>query len=201
MTPGWYGKLPALGDFASRRLPPAFTHAWDHWLQEVVAGSKAILGDAWLNTYLTSDIWRFVITAGCLTPQAWAGVMLPSVDRVGRYYPLCIAAPLSTQTASPSWFAALDQCAHLALQARELEQFETALMNMAFPAAEEDSEQTRLLAPATTQETENSISIMLNNGLAGQSLWFVETASGPRHERLHTGMPDTVAYTHMLQGI
>ena len=30
---GWYGKLPGLGDFAMRRLPPEFVSHWDAWLQ------------------------------------------------------------------------------------------------------------------------------------------------------------------------
>ncbi|MGS0758915.1 type VI secretion system-associated protein TagF, partial [Roseateles sp. GG27B] len=30
--PGWYGKLPSLGDFASRRLNPDFIEDWDVWL-------------------------------------------------------------------------------------------------------------------------------------------------------------------------
>ena len=30
---GWYGKLPGLGDFAMRRLPPNFVERWDAWLQ------------------------------------------------------------------------------------------------------------------------------------------------------------------------
>ena len=30
-VPGWYGKLPALGDFASRRLEPGWIAGWDGW--------------------------------------------------------------------------------------------------------------------------------------------------------------------------
>src|SRR5262249_35940975 len=37
--PGWYGKLPSLGDFASRRLPVEFVKAWDSCLQEVIPAS------------------------------------------------------------------------------------------------------------------------------------------------------------------
>ena len=31
-APGWHGKLPTLGDFASRRLEAPFIEAWDGWL-------------------------------------------------------------------------------------------------------------------------------------------------------------------------
>ena len=34
MAPGWFGKLPGMGDFAHRRLPEPFRSAWDRWLQQ-----------------------------------------------------------------------------------------------------------------------------------------------------------------------
>ena len=33
---GWYGKLPASGDFATRRLPPSFIEPWDAWLNAML---------------------------------------------------------------------------------------------------------------------------------------------------------------------
>ena len=91
---GFYGKLPHLGDFVARRLPPDFVRPWDLWLQESLAASRAQLGDDWLGIYLTSPLWRFVLTAGIAGQTPWAGVLMPSVDRVGRYFPLTLACPL-----------------------------------------------------------------------------------------------------------
>ncbi len=102
---GWYGKLPILGDFTRRHLPPAFIDPWDDWLQAGIAGSRAALGGAWLDHYLTAHVWHFVLMPGVLGPPAWAGVCRPSVDRVGRYFPFTLAAPLapgSTPTARVS---------------------------------------------------------------------------------------------------
>ncbi len=97
-TPGWYGKLPTLGDFASRRLGADFIEPWDLWLGEGMAAHRETLGEAWLEAYLQSPTWRFVLTPGVvasLQPQRpLAGVLMPSVDRVGRYFPLTIAATL-----------------------------------------------------------------------------------------------------------
>lgn len=93
-TPGFYGKLPSLGDFVTRRLPRSFLDAWDQWLQASVATSKEQLGDQWLNTYLTSPLWRFVIAPGICGDRPCAGVLMPSVDRVGRYFPLAIVHAL-----------------------------------------------------------------------------------------------------------
>ena len=105
-VPGWYGKLPTLGDFASRRLGSDFIEPWDLWLGEGIAAQRAKLGEGWLDAYLQSPVWRFVLLPGALpslTPQRpVAGVLMPSVDRVGRYFPLTIVAGLPRVPSSAS---------------------------------------------------------------------------------------------------
>lgn len=91
---GFYGKLPSLGDFVGRRLPPQLIQPWDQWLRACLATSQAQLGEDWLNTYLTSPLWRFALTPGIAGQGGWVGVLMPSVDRVGRYFPLTLAAPV-----------------------------------------------------------------------------------------------------------
>jgi type VI secretion system protein ImpM len=93
--PGIYGKLPSNGDFVTRRLPAAFVDPWDQWLRESISDSRDRLGDRWLDVYLTSPVWRFALSAGAAGQEAWAGLLMPSVDRVGRYFPLTLACPLS----------------------------------------------------------------------------------------------------------
>ena len=39
-APGFYGKLPARGDFIGRRLGRPFIEAWDGWLQQAVLASR-----------------------------------------------------------------------------------------------------------------------------------------------------------------
>ena len=92
--PGFFGKLPARGDFVGRRLDDAFRHAFDTWLQRSIATSKRQLGHAWLPAYLNTPIWRFVLGPGLCGQAPSAGVMIPSVDRVGRYFPLILAVQL-----------------------------------------------------------------------------------------------------------
>ena len=92
---GFYGKLPMVGDFVSRRLPNDFISSWDSWLQSAIAASREELGDDWLKNYLTSPIWRFLLSPGLCGNQAVAGIMMPSVDRVGRYYPLTVAVQIN----------------------------------------------------------------------------------------------------------
>ena len=118
VIPGWYGKLPGVGDFARRRLPEDFVRAWDTWLQAVVATTRTRLGPSWLDRYLTMPIWRFALVSGLLGETGWAGVLMPSVDRVGRQFPLTIASPLPSDAAlvqavfeSADWYEDVEQAA------------------------------------------------------------------------------------------
>ena len=94
MEAGFYGKLPSHGDFVRRRVSDAFVDAWDDWLRECLAASRTALGDRWLDVYLTSPAWRFVCGPGACGPSAILGLMAPSVDRVGRYFPLTLVVQL-----------------------------------------------------------------------------------------------------------
>ncbi len=94
---GVYGKLPGHADFIFRNLEPGFINAWDQWLQLYVSSTREQLGENWLDLYLTSPIWRFVFSSGVLDENAWAGIFLPSVDRVGRYFPFSVLLRLQRQ--------------------------------------------------------------------------------------------------------
>lgn len=119
---GFYGKLPSHGDFLSRRLPRQFIEPWDHWLQDCVAASREQLGKRWLDTFLFSPIWQFGLPPGLCGEDAWAGVLMPSVDKVGRYFPLTLAAKVKTTELRPlfdpacGWFDALTQLALSSLE-------------------------------------------------------------------------------------
>lgn len=120
---GLYGKLPGHGDFIQRELPANFVQAWDEWLQRAVHGSRELLGEPWLDYYLTSPIWRFVLSPGALNDQAWAGILVPSVDSVGRYFPLTMAVPVAAasnpfalQVTAERWYQQISDLAIEALQ-------------------------------------------------------------------------------------
>jgi type VI secretion system protein ImpM len=120
---GFFGKIPGHGDFIDRGLAAGFKDKLDEWLQHGLASSRAVIGDDWLNVYLTSPVWRFTTCAGACGSQAWAGVLVPSVDRVGRYFPLVIAAeiapdvvPLQVVTAGADWFDGAEAIAFNALE-------------------------------------------------------------------------------------
>jgi type VI secretion system protein ImpM len=97
MQVGFYGKLPSHGDFLRRRVSDAFVDAWDAWLRECLAASRTALGPRWLDLYLTSPAWRFACAAGACGPAPVIGLLVPSVDQVGRYFPLTLVSELPAQ--------------------------------------------------------------------------------------------------------
>lgn len=122
-TSGCYGKIPVAGDFVARRIPGAFCDAWGAWLQGALQGARARLGSRWPEDFLSMTVWRFVVAGGVLAPNAWAGVMAPSVDSVGRYFPLTLASALpsdpldvvATLFAARRWFDDMEQIAFSAI--------------------------------------------------------------------------------------
>ena len=123
------------GDFASRRLPAEWVQACDVWLSACVSSSTRQLGSRWLDTYLSAPVWRFAWGPGVVDHQWWFGVLMPSCDNVGRYFPMVI---VQQRAVAPTDRIGLDHLdlwwAHLARSAlatlaegATLEAFETAL--------------------------------------------------------------------------
>ncbi|MEO8279240.1 MAG: type VI secretion system-associated protein TagF [Ideonella sp.] len=107
MAIGLFGKLPSQGDFVSRRLPWEFTSAWDDWLQAGISHARSLIGADWNETYLTAPLWRFQLQPGVIGASGWIGLWFPSVDRVGRQFPLALFEPLP-----PGWdgrYAVIEQ--------------------------------------------------------------------------------------------
>jgi type VI secretion system protein ImpM len=97
-APGFFGKVPARGDFLVRRTPAGFQAAWETWLSTLVVAARSGLGPAWPHAWLTAPLWHFTLGRDIVAPFGAAGVLLASVDRVGRFFPLSIiggAAPRS----------------------------------------------------------------------------------------------------------
>lgn len=120
---GFFGKLPNKGDFLTRNLSRPFVDPWDDWLQGCMNTSKEALGEGWLQVYLTSPLWRFTLPPGVCGERAWAGVMMPSMDRVGRYFPMTVVTELETASLPilvaarcNAWFEAVEDCLLEALE-------------------------------------------------------------------------------------
>lgn len=140
---GWFGKIPAVGDFAARRVSGEFVAMWDEWLQRSLESSRSALGEAWLDIYLHGSILRFALLPGVCGETLWAGILMPSVDRVGRYFPLTITLPLEARpgalaaaVSAHRWFAALEEVALSALESDAApEELDAELAEIPFPWA------------------------------------------------------------------
>lgn len=125
---GAFGKIPSLGDFFRFDLPQRFTAPWDAWLQEVLGACMEQVDD-WDSLYLSAPIWRFSLSAGLAGEEQVAGIIMASVDRVGRRFPLTLAqvdleGPLgAVHFANAAQFVELEEVA-LAALSEELTQDE-----------------------------------------------------------------------------
>ena len=142
---GAFGKMPSLGDFLRMDLPQGFVDPWDRWLQEGMLAARAALGEGWQDCYFSAPIWRFTLSPGLAGAAAMQGVMMMSVDRVGRQFPLTLASPLGDLQApvlahlrAGEGFAALEALALDALEdtmSRDLLLARLAAMPLPAPAA------------------------------------------------------------------
>ena len=215
-APGWHGKLPSLGDFASRRLPHEFIEAWDGWLAAGLAALRTAGPDRWLDGYLASPIWRFMLLPGALRgavgQQGWAGVLMPSVDRAGRYFPFTVAWPMprlprdaDSYTALHRWLRQLDDLAADALQddwtvaqlEAELERLQAPAISGPQPgrggtalAAGHPSTAFAIdsAADVTALITEDALGIW-QTAASGQALWWCEPGADPGRLVVTRGLP------------
>jgi type VI secretion system protein ImpM len=172
---GFSGKIPARGDFVQSGLPRDFVDPWHDWQSLVIAGSRTLMGDGWLDAFLEAPVWRFVLPAGMSGPRAAIGLIMPSVDKVGRYFPLTLAALPDAGTPNaddwPAWLDAAEALGRLAL--------------------DEDAPPDRLMPPACPSPARFTDRTT--------SLWW--TDGGPRVEATQLSLPalpDAVRFASML---
>ena len=136
--PGFYGKLPATGDFVGRRLPFDFVQRFDAWMARHLA---PLIGDPAWPAGLPL---RFLAGPAASFGPA-AGIVLPSADKVGRRFPLGLAvvlpaAPLAL-TRAESWFAALAEAGLEATDGRLVaDELEMRLADLPAPDVPADGE-------------------------------------------------------------
>jgi type VI secretion system protein ImpM len=185
---GFFGKLPARGDFVRDGLPGSFVGPWDDWLRLALAGSRDMLGSEWLDAWMEAPVWRFALAPGLCGTAAALGVMLPSVDRAGRYFPLTFATLLAPEAVVAVAPAAVDPPPEDDAAALWLDRGE-----IAGRAALEQGlgpEQVAALLPAPPRA---------GPAPAAGSLWW--TSGAPRVAagcRRFAGLPDAADFASML---
>ncbi|RWE57445.1 MAG: type VI secretion system-associated protein TagF [Mesorhizobium sp.] len=135
--PGFYGKMPATGDFVTRRLPGDFVRIWDRWLAQHIV--PLIGRETWPRT----TALRFLTGPAAFGPSA--GIILQSADRVGRQFPLSVLGQLAEAPVelarAEAWFARIEEAA-IAAQQGELtpDELDTALSVLPVPSVEPGEE-------------------------------------------------------------
>lgn len=89
MRLGCFGKIRNCGDFISRHMPHAIEQNFTQWLEAGLTETKERFQQQWLEYFLTSPVWNFILDDPD-SRQMIVGTMMPSMDKVGRYYPLTV---------------------------------------------------------------------------------------------------------------
>lgn len=103
---GFFGKLPAAGDFVTRGLPVGFQAFWDGWAARHLAPRQGDWPPGGLRLRLQSG------------GRVAAGVVVPGADRVGRRFPLA-AFVIGPALPAPPGLADWCDAAHVALIAAQ----------------------------------------------------------------------------------
>ncbi|HEY0686691.1 MAG TPA: type VI secretion system-associated protein TagF [Steroidobacter sp.] len=203
---GFYGKLPCRGDFLQRRVPMPFVEVWDAWLQECMHASKEQLQEAWLDAYLTGPVWRFVLDVGVCGDDSYAGILVPSVDRVGRYFPLTVVArleasrsPLDVACGASAWFEAAETLVLDALEAEalDIDVFDESVARLRELLATEHSSET------SAQSLQRAINVFayreMSRELKPLTVWWTEGSQTlPASCFTLRGFPEARAFAAML---
>lgn len=208
----WYGKMPSVGDFVSRRMPYPLQQFWDDWCAAGLESLKAnSLASGW-NIWRGSPMWAFILPEQASIPLSQLGVLAPSCDRVGRIFPFLVTLPLpSGRTASVLPSAAslvlawADVVAQAQMSRQSIDELDAALeaalagvlMN---PASAEDSERTlpHGMNPSSLPWADLPYSF---DGQGGESFWWsVPPVSSRFRARTHYGALNTSLFMALCEG-
>lgn len=226
MRLGLFGKLHAKRDFIAVGTPRAFLNCWEPWLQGAMAASKHALGDGWQPAFLEAPIWRFWLGPTlCGTPVL--GAVMPSIDGVGRYFPLTLIAcdpdvppgtpaiPPPEYDAQDAWFTEAEALLFETLDPnRTFEQTTASLERLSAPHAAPMLAGPILAAhgglvtgeaEATPLDVPKAFGSLRSGGWpmhhAGMTYWWTAGGDGyPPRAAAFAGMPDPYFLTGVLTG-
>jgi len=186
---GWYGKLPGLGDFVMRRLPPAFVNRWDDWLQQ---GLRGMRDSPRSDVPVLAPVRRFWLGAGVVDAGAWAGLLMPSSDRAGRRFPLTVAQPMATlaqSIAARAWFSSVVAAMRFThVNRHTLDDFEECLLALLPPP------------PRPAPRADESLASAVLQGVPGRSAWWCHGAATAQDFRVFDGLPPPAVLPSLLEG-
>jgi len=221
MPAGLFGKLPAKRDFIGANASRRFLEVWEPWLQSGVAMSKQMLNANWIETYNRAPIWRYWLGAD-LCGETTIGAFMPSVDGVGRSFPLCIFAGEGDASLPPpeldengAWFEAAEAILLEALEPEAtLERIAGKVMGLPAPALEPRTTRDHGLeeladGAVLARDVGGGISSAFlaarrfgrRRAFASQSFWWTIGGEGfPSLALSEVGLPPATRFADMLTG-
>lgn len=202
------------------RIPRAVLEPYENWLQAGLAMSRNDLGFGWEDTYLVAPIWRFWIGQSVLG-HTCAGAIMPSVDKVGRYFPLTImyvgsadeAGSKPMLTGHEGWYASVEaQLLNCLRDDVEVDPSDV-LLSLTIPAMTDNERAVEVFSSGRgvsfsgqpSQSIEDFIASSreehFNSAAGSRSFWW---SKGPEQgiPKLHVvdGLPDPHFFSQMLSG-
>lgn len=91
---GYYGKMPQIGDFVTRRVSRNTVSIWDNWLRHGLHEMKAMPAPAdFAGQRHTGAVWNFILPPA-VAGEPLIGLIGASTDRVGRQFPFTLFKPI-----------------------------------------------------------------------------------------------------------
>ena len=187
-------------------------------MQACLSASRHQLGDSWQGAFLAAPVWRFWLGAE-ICGSSVAGAIMPSLDAIGRYYPLTLHAiaddatsiALPDMDAQDSWYeeaerfllATLDPAANFDATAAALEQIRPAALQ---PETASDFAGAGDLIGTVSVDDGFAASMATlrsaNPGIyASGTFWWTAGGTGFRSMALSCrGLPDPYDYSILLTG-
>ena len=158
-----------------------------------------------------------VLTGSRSAAPGWIGVLMPSVDQSGRYFPLTLVQPLPRMPVDSAqigrlldWLQRLDDLAVTALeQDWTLDQMEARLQDLGalpdFEPGQLDPHLTQPTAPQTEGLHADLAAVLRADKVAparqlrhAQALWWFADEHGEEHLRVTTGLPRADDFSALL---
>ena len=214
---GWFGKLPSVGDFVGRGLPSSLREIIYGWISSGMMALAQSQPENWRDAYLVSFVWHFVIHPNIWDKPALSGCLAPSVDKVGRCFPLLVLRS----------FNKCDVGRTLPPASRWLHQINAALRDIIgeHTAVDQVLDVLKRQAPVDAKEKDSMTNILDELGIvddastpleewfswpdlaelftkrADCSFWWAEPAPNlPPRQIIHHGLPDDELFCLLMGG-
>lgn len=186
-----------------------------------MSASRHQLAADWQNAFLTAPVWRFWLGAD-ICGTTTVGAIMPSVDGIGRYYPLTLLAIADPSSPIPppdlnsqdQWFVVAEDFLLSTLdQANTFERISAALDDLPTPLAATTAENSAevlaigdtmvgiITAGKTFQDSLTMLRQSNHGTSAAASFWWTEGGGDfPPMALCSQGLPDPFRYSILLTG-